>query len=156
MTALPEGFPRSKADTAHRVWVCKWANEQCERTKPCKQCLGARNRRKGLKKQRAVAKTIGKLSGVPVGRYASQTGNEENWRTTIRWEVKAGQQVKGFTTTFTNAEAQAEAAHGIGDPRPFGFVAVPDGWPEGECLMTFRSRDIRAVFDGFLLAGDVA
>lgn len=149
MTSVPEGFP--KLDKATRVWVCKWENETCERKKPCPRCLGARNKRKGQKKQRAAAKTIEKLSGVSVGRYSSQTGNEENWRSSARYEAKAGKQVQGFTTTFLKAEAQSDAAHAHGDARPFIFIAIPDGWSEGECLLTIRSRDVRAFVDAFSL-----
>src|SRR4051812_4350860 len=108
MTAVPDGFP--KLDKATRKWECKWENETCRRKAPCPRCLGARNRRKGLRKQRAVAKEIESLSGSPVGRYSSQTGNEENWRGPFRVEVKAGQQVQRTTTQYLDARAQAEAA----------------------------------------------
>lgn len=145
MTAVPEGFP--KLDKATRPWMCKWASPTCERTKPCPRCLGARNRRKGLKKQRAVAREVKDLTGAPVGRYASQTGNEENWRASFRVEAKAGAQVKGIATKYVDARAQSEQARARGDNRPFMLAAVPDGWPEGEFLWVVHSSDLPAVVE---------
>lgn len=145
MSQVAPGFP--KLDKATRVWTCKWDNETCERKKPCPRCLGARNRRKGQKKQRAVARELQDLSGAPVGRYASQTGNEENWRGPFRVEVKAGAQVRGLTTKYLEARAQSEAARAHGDGRPFAMGAVPDGWPEGEFLWLIHSADLPAIVE---------
>lgn len=145
--SLPEGFPRTKAETAHRVWTCKYGNSTCERTRPCPRCLGARNRRKGLKKQRTVARELGNLGGAPVGRYASQTGNEENWRGPFLCEGKAGAQVKGIASKYVAAREQANASRAIGDNRPFAMAAVPDGWPEGEFLWVIHSRDLPAIVE---------
>lgn len=144
---LAEGFPRSKAETAHRVWTCKYGNNTCERTKPCPRCLGARNRRKGLKKQRSVARELKDLAGAPVGRYASQTGDEENWRGPFRVEVKAGAQVKGIVSRYLAARAQAEESRAVGDTRPFAMGAVPDGWPDGAFLWLIHSEDLPAIVE---------
>lgn len=145
MTAVPEGFPRLDKQT--RPWACKWDNVLCERRKPCPRCLGARNRRKGLKKQRTVARELKDLSGAPVGRFSSQTGNEENWRGPFRVEVKAGAQVRGIVTRYLEARAQSEASRATGDGRPFAMGAVPDGWPEGEFLWLIHSADLPAVVE---------
>lgn len=147
MSQVPEGFPRLEKNT--RPWKCRLELDGCTRTKPCHSCLGARNRRKGLKKQRMVAKEVGRLTGVPVGRYSSQTGNEENWRSTIRCEAKAGKQAKGTVTAFENAEAQSEAAHAIGDGRPFSLTVIPDGWPDGDFLWIHRNSELPAFLEAF-------
>ena len=145
MTEVAEGFPRLEKET--RPWVCKWDNPSCERKKPCARCLGARNRRKGLKKQRSVSNEIESLSGAPVGRFSSQTGNEENWRGPMRVEVKSGAQVKGIVTKYVDARAQAEASRSHGDARPFAMAAVPDGWPDGEFLWIVHSSDLPTVVE---------
>lgn len=145
MTAVPEGFPRLDKQT--RPWLCKWDNAACLRTKPCPRCLGARNRRKGLKKQRVVARELKDLSGAPVGRYASQTGNEENWRGPMLVEAKAGAQVKAIATKYVAARGQANASRAVGDGRPFAMAAIPDGWPNGEFLWVIASADLPAIVE---------
>lgn len=117
----------SKETQLGRLWNCREGNEGCTRGAPCRPCLGRRNRRKGLAKQRKARKAL----GVPDSRFHGQLGNEENWRGIFRAEVKAGQQVKAMTTRFLMAEKQSDANKAIGDSRPFAFVAMPDGTSDG-------------------------
>lgn len=88
----------------------------------CRSCIGKRNRRGGLNKQRRAKKAL----GIPKSRFHGQDGNEENWRGYFRAEVKAGKQV-GAAKWFLRAEAQSDANRAIGDPRHFIFVAMPEG-----------------------------
>lgn len=145
MPEVAPGFPRLEKNT--RPWVCKYNNAACLFKKPCPRCLGARNRRKGLKKQRSVARELKDLSGAPVGQYASQTGNEENWRGPFRVEVKAGAQVRAIVSNYVKARAQSEASRAHGDARPFAMGAVPDGWPEGEFIWLIHSADLPAILE---------
>jgi len=119
--------PYSKETQLARVWTCKDGNEGCTRSQPCRPCLGRRNRRKGMAKQRVARKAL----GVPDTRFHGQLANEENWRGIFRGEVKAGQQVKAMTTRFLAAEKQSDQNKAIGDTRPFAFVAMPDGSTDG-------------------------
>lgn len=142
---MPEtapGFPKPKREER----PCRFCNA-CTREKPCMARRGARNKAKGRRKQAAVAKNVGQISGTPVGKYASQTGNEENWRGPLRVEVKAGAQVKPIATKYRSAREQSDAAHATGDPRPFCFAAVPDGWPNGHFLWVIHSEDLPGVVD---------
>lgn len=100
------------------------------KVKGCKDpaAIGGRNRRYGLKKQRAARKAL----GIPPTKAASTSSNEENWKHEhFRFEVKAGQQVQALTTRFLTAEAQSDASRSIGDPRGFAFVAMPADMSDG-------------------------
>ena len=136
------GFPRLEKST--RPWVCKKEDPDCTRKVPCRSCLGRRSRRSGMTKQRAAKKTLERLTGTEAGRYSSQTGNEENWRLSIRAEVKSGKQVEPVRRKYEDARGQSDASKAVGDPRPFVFVAVPDGWPAGKCLYTIVSDEAEA------------
>ncbi len=127
-----------------RVWNCRRNLPTCTRTKPCAACRGARSRRSGLKKQREARKTIERQTGTQAGRYASQTGNEENWRLSFRVEAKSGKQVQATATLYTKARDQADASKAVGDSRPFAAVAVPNGWPAGKFLYVIHSDDSEA------------
>ena len=107
-----------------KLWICKRENEGCTRKVPCNACRGERNRRSGLRKQRAARKAL----GVPDARVASAASNEENWRHLFRWEVKSGQMARSAATRYLEAEKQAEANKAVGDPRPFGAILMPQGW----------------------------
>lgn len=88
----------------------------------CPRCQGARNRRKGLAAQRVARRQL----GVPDAKVRAALSDEEAWRGPFRVEVKSGAQVRPLATRFLAAEAQAEASHATGDPRPFMFVAMPE------------------------------
>lgn len=148
MTETAPGFP--KLDKQTRVWVCKHELPGCTRTQPCAHCRGRRSRRSGLKKQREVRKTIERQTGTQAGRYASQTGNEENWRTSIRVEAKSGKQVQATATAYTKARDQSDASCSIGDNRPFVLASVPNGWPAGKFLYTVHSDDAEAFAEALL------
>ena len=49
----------------------------------------------------------------------------------VRVEVKAGAQVKPIETRFLAAEKQSDTAKSTGDPRPFVYIAMPDGMTDG-------------------------
>ncbi len=112
----PDPKPSQRA-----AWACPKQVVSCTRGTPCPSCLGRRNRRGGLRKQREARKQM----GVPQARFRGQDAQEENWAGVFRCEVKAGQQVKAMTSRFLAAEAQSDANKRIGDPRPFAFIAMP-------------------------------
>lgn len=149
---MPEGFP--KLDKQTRVWKCRRDDPTCTRTAPCAADRGARNRRKGLRQQREARKTLERVTGTRAGRFASQTANEELWRLSVRVEAKAGKQVAPVARQYVAARAQSDHSHATGDPRPFVFVAVPDGWPAGKFLLTVHSDDLDAL--GLAIVGDLA
>lgn len=93
----------------------------------CSRCLGARNRRKGLRKQRDARKAAEKILDQRAGRYASQTGNEENWRLRLRFEHKATKQSGAVVTFYRNCREQCDAATSVGDIRPFVAIASQNG-----------------------------
>ena len=130
MVDVPPGFPLSKEEQA-RPWRCPKENESCTRTKPCPSCLGRRNRRSGLRKQRTARKGL----GIEV-RFAAQGGNEETWNGAVRVEVKSGAQAGPVWTRYKAAEDQSEANKSIGDPRPFLAVFMPKDITDG--LVVFR------------------
>jgi hypothetical protein len=114
--------------------------ERHERGCACRSCIGRRNRRKGLRKQRIARKVL----GVPDARFHGQLANEENWRANWRVEVKSGAQVGPIATRFLAAERQADANKAIGDPRPFMMVAMPDDWGS-EGIVLIRLSDLRGI-----------
>lgn len=134
MTETAPGFPFTREEQAHgRVWTCKAEAEDCTRAKPCRSCLGRRNRRKGKRKQTAAARA----AGVPTARFHGQNADEENWRACFRAEVKSGKQVQSLAARFLAAEKQSDGSRAVGDNRPFLFVAMPDGWGS-EGVVTLR------------------
>jgi len=145
MTDVPEGFP--KLDKATRPWTCRADDPDCTRSKPCARCRGARNRRKGKRKQNQVRKELDRHFGT-AGRMSTVTANEENWRHRVRAEVKAGKQVGPVATAFLKAEKQSEAARPVGDPRPFVWVAMPDDMSDG--IVAFRLSALEAVVSALL------
>lgn len=127
MTAR-EVFPISKEQQTGRVWVCKAGNEPCTRKEPCRSCLGRRNRRSGMTKQREARKSLEALTGAQAARFSGQLGNEESWHgLPFRVEVKSGGVAKPVQTFYDNCEAQSTQNHAIGDRRPFIAVAMPKG-----------------------------
>jgi len=61
--------------------------------------------------------------------------HEEVWGGAIRVEVKAGKQVQPIYTRFLLAEQQSKNGSALGDIRPFGMVAMPDGTSDGLIIM---------------------
>lgn len=94
----------------------------------CRRCLGRRNREKGDSKARQARKAL----AIP----GANTRHEEHLGGLIRWEAKAGAQVKPMWTAFLRAEAQSELARALGDNRPFVMTAAADG--QSDQLVAFR------------------
>lgn len=139
--------PISKEDQVERS---PGGNRRCATTGvykgkcSCLRCRGARNRRKGQRKQREVRKAL----SLKPERWAGRTGNEETWHASnLRFEVKAGKQVGPVGTRYVAARNQADAARAVGDTRPFCFVAVPDG---SQPLLVVRVDDLPAVVAAFV------
>lgn len=86
-----------------------------------------------MAKQRKARKAL----GVPDPKFHGALANEENWLAYwARVEVKSGAQVRAVATRFLGAETQSDGNKSIGDPRPFIFVAMPEGWgSEGLVVM---------------------
>ena len=96
---------------------------------------GKRNRTKGDRRAAKARKTLGLVG--------ANTRHEEHLGGPVRYENKAGAQVKPILTRYLQARAQSEAARPIGDNRPFVFSASPDGC--GYDLFVIRSDDLEAV-----------
>ena len=139
MAEVPAGFPLSKEEQA-RPWRCPKENPACTRTKPCRSCLGRRNRRSGMRKQRTARKGL----GIKV-QFSGQGGNEETWNGAVRVEVKSGAQAGPVWTRYKAAEDQSEANKSIGDSRPFVAVFMPSGMTDG--LVVCRLSRLPAVLE---------
>lgn len=127
---LPEGFPKLEKQT--RPWQCKNAVSSCTRSKPCKSCLGARNRRSGMRKQREARKALEALTGARAATFVGQLGNEESWTgLPLRVEVKSGAQVGPIWTRYAAAESQSEATRPSGNTDPFCMVAMGQKTTDG-------------------------
>ena len=120
-------------------------NARCDRTGQlkrqcsCPKCMGSRNRRKGQRKQREVRKAL----NLKPEQWRGRQANEETWHAAnVRVEVKAGAQVKPIATRYVAARLQSDAAKAVGDPRPFVFVAAPDG---SQPLVVIRTDELPAV-----------
>lgn len=132
MTDLPEGFPKPKQT---RPWQCRRQEPTCTRVSPCRSCLGARNRRSGLRKQRAARKQLEQTFQTEAARFVGMLGNEEAWMLPVRVEVKSGAQVRTVWTKFLLAEEQSNAHRAVGDLRPFVQVVMADHTNDGLAVM---------------------
>tara|TARA_B100000902_G_C27096405_1_gene806494 strand:+ start:396 stop:944 length:549 start_codon:yes stop_codon:yes gene_type:complete len=113
----------------------------------CRTCINRRNRSKGRRKQNMVRKKL----GIPDRKFHGADAHEENWRSAVRIEVKAGQQVGPISTRFKKAEAQSwENVKNIegGKGKPFMMVAMPDGETDG--IVLFRLSQLKEVVLGIL------
>lgn len=112
----------------------------CVRLCPCVRCRGARNRRKGLRKQTAARKAL----GVPSQKFGDS--NEERWLDALfANEVKAGLQCKPLLNWWRRVEAQVLANEAtFGDRRrPVRAVAMPEGQTDGLVVVRLSTwRDI--------------
>ena len=105
--------------------------EKPERSETVNQRRGRLNKQKGHRKQSLARKALEELFGAEA-LFHGRKANEEAWtHLPIRVEVKAGAQVKPIETRFLTAEKQATAAKATGDPRPFCYIAMPDGTTDG-------------------------
>ena len=105
--------------------------EKPARNETTNQRRGRLNKQKGHRKQSLARKALEDLFGSEA-LFHGRKANEEAWtHLPVRVEVKAGAQVKPIETRFLAAEKQSVAAKATGDPRPFVFVAMPDGQSDG-------------------------
>lgn len=105
--------------------------EKPERSETVNQRRGRLNKQKGHRKQSLARKALEDLFGAEA-LFHGRKANEEAWtHLPIRVEVKAGAQVKPIQTRFLAGEKQADTAKATGDPRPFVFIAMPDGMTDG-------------------------
>ncbi len=105
--------------------------EKPARNETTNQRRGRLNKQKGHRKQSLARKALEDLFGSEA-LFHGRKANEEAWtHLPVRVEVKAGAQVKPIETRFLAAEKQATTAKATGDPRPFVFIAMPDGMTDG-------------------------
>lgn len=105
--------------------------EKPARDETTNQRRGRINKQKGHRKQSLARKALEELFGAEA-LFHGRKANEEAWtHLPVRVEVKAGAQVKPIETRFLAAEKQATTAKATGDPRPFVFIAMPDGMTDG-------------------------
>lgn len=117
-------------------WRCPKNDGACTRAKPCRPCLGARNRRKGLRKQREARKALGV---APSNKFGD--ANEERWGDHLfANEVKAGKQIGPAVTAWTRIEKQVRSNEPDvgGMHKPVRAVLMPDGWAKGEGIVMVR------------------
>ena len=147
MSAVAEGFP--KLDKATRPWACRKDDPACTRTKPCKACQGARNRRSGMRKQREARKALEAVTGAEAARFVGQLGNEEAWHgLPLRVEVKSGAIASPVWTKYAAAEAQSAQSKAIGDSRPFVFIAMGTRTSDG--LLVCRLSELNRVVEALV------
>jgi hypothetical protein len=105
--------------------------EKPARQESTNQRRGRLNKQKGHRKQSLARKALEDLFGAEAA-FHGRKAEESHWtHLPIRVEVKAGAQVKPVETRFLAAEKQSDAARATGDPRPFVFIAMPDGMTDG-------------------------
>lgn len=149
LPATPTGQPLTKEEQAGRVWNCKVDNDDCTRAKPCRSCLGRRNRRSGLAKQRQARKALEVVTGKEAARFASLTSNEESWVLPLRVEVKSGAIAGPVDTKCRESEKQSGQNKRIGDVRPFAAVFMPKGTSDGWfcCRLSELGRVVEALVE---------
>lgn len=97
---------------------------------------GSRNKRKGRRKQLEALRQL----QMPEPKLHHLRVHEEGWKDAfIRVEVKAGKQVQTLWNRYLKAKEQNDA-NLPNDPRPFVFVAKPDGTSDG--LVCFNIKDL--------------
>jgi hypothetical protein len=108
-----------------------WKPEKPTRDESVAQRRGRLNKQKGHRKQSLARKALEDLFEAEA-LFHGRKANEEAWtHLPVRVEVKAGAQVGPIETRFLAAEKQSTAAKATGDPRPFVYIAMPDGMTDG-------------------------
>lgn len=113
-------------------------------------CRNRRNQSSGKRKQREAQKALEVVTGRKVARFRGAMSQEENWHgLAVRVEVKSGAQCNPIWTKYAAAEAQANAAHAIGDPKPFLMVAMGTRTSDGLVLIRVSQlgRVVEALVD---------
>lgn len=143
MTDLSKDAQLSRSPGGNR-WCEETGQRVLKRSCTGPKCRGARNRRKGQRKQREVRKVL----NLKPEKWAGRTGNEETWNASnLRFEVKSGKQVEPVATRYVKARNQADAARAVGDTRPFVFVAAPDSTTP---LLVVRADELESVVAAFI------
>ena len=95
---------------------------------------------------------VRKKLGIPDRKFHGADAHEENWRSAVRIEVKAGKQVGPIATRFEKAEAQSwenvKNQVGGGRGKPFMMVAMPDDTSDG--IVLFRLSQLKEVVEGII------
>jgi len=107
----------------------------------CRTCINRRNRSKGRRKQNLVKKKL----QIADNRFHGADAHEENWKSGVRFEVKAGKQVEPLNKLFKKAKLQSDTNHQqIGNmSKPFVYVAMPDGTENG--ILCFELDNVENV-----------
>ncbi len=131
------GQPNSQKNSAGNCVKTNIIKTKCK----CRTCINRRNRAKGKRKQNIVRKKM----KIPNSRFHGADAHEENWKSGVRVEVKAGKQVEQVEKAFTRAKLQSDTNHkAIGSlSKPFVYVAMPDGTENG--IVCFQLNDIENV-----------
>jgi len=133
------GTGQPNSQTAGRG-KCKNTNTEKHKCK-CRTCINRRNQAKGKRKQNLAKKKL----GIEANKFYGADAHEENWRTGLRVEVKAGKQVNPLATVFYKSKAQSDASHkaiGTGS-KPFIQVSMPDNSTKG--IVSFEIDDVENV-----------
>ena len=128
------GQPNSNKNAAGE---CKNTGDK-KRSCKCRTCINRRNRSKGKRKQVLAMKQL----NIPSNRFRGADSDEENWKGSARYEVKAGKQHESFAKPFYKAKEQSDANHkAIGSlSKPFVYVNMPDGRSDG--IVAFQLSDV--------------
>ena len=108
------------------------------------QKRGLNNKNKGRRKQNLARKKL----NIPDTKFRSQMGHEENWRGSVKVEVKSGKQIETIWKKYKDAKLQSNKNNIIGDTRPFVFVVMPDGTTNG--LVIFELDKLEETVYAFL------
>ena len=105
------------------------------------QKRGLTNKNKGRRKQNLVKKKL----QIADNRFQGADAHEENWKSGVRFEVKAGKQVEPLNKLFKKAKLQSDTNHQqIGNmSKPFVYVAMPDGTENG--ILCFELDNVENV-----------
>lgn len=101
-----------------------------------------------MRKQREARKALEAVTGTQAARFATLTGNEENWRLPVRVEVKSGAQCSPVWTKYAAAEAQSNESKAQGDPRP--FVGIFMGTRTSDGLLVCRLSELGRVVEALV------
>lgn len=151
MTALPEGFPKIKGEG---VWNCRKDDAACTRKQPCNSCRGARNRRKGKRRQNGTLRVFEDVCDVRAT-WAGKRANEETYdHLPIRNENKAGHAggANAVGRHYLASEGQSEANRAIGDLRPFLATFSPDGM--GDDLFVGRMSLLPQIIEAIVMSAN--
>ena len=103
------------------------------------------NRNSGRTKQELARK----LLKVPDNVTGKIPADEEDWNSSVLFEVKSGKQVDPIATRFYNAESQSQEFQDVWkEKKPFSMIAMPNGTGDG--LLICRLSELQNVVAGLL------